>query len=108
MSGLSIRKGDKVAVTAGKDRGKRGKVLFTLPDKDKVVIEGVAMIKRHSRPTRKVPQGGVMEREAPIHVSNVQVICPSCNLPTRVGKRETPQGVRIRICRKCGGDIDKA
>jgi len=108
MPKLPIRKGDKVQVIAGKDKGKKSKVLFALPDENRVVVEGVAMIKRHTRPTRKVPQGGIQEREAPIHVSNVQIICPSCGQPTRIGHRVAESGKKIRVCRKCEGDIDKA
>lgn len=108
MAKLSIRKGDRVQVIAGKEKGKKGKVLFALPKEDRVVIEGIAMIKRHMRPTQKVPQGGIQEREAAIHVSNVQLVCPSCGQPTRVGHRTTDTGGKIRVCRACKGDIDKA
>jgi len=108
MPKLPIRKGDKVQVITGKDKGKKGKVLFALPDENRLVVEGIAMIKRHARPTQKVPQGGIQEREAPIHVSNVQIICPSCGLATRAGIRVTESGKKVRTCRKCEGDIDKA
>ena len=108
MPKLPIRKGDKVQVITGKDKGKKGKVLFALPDDNKLVVEGIAMIKRHTRPTQKVPQGGIQEREAPIHVSNVQVICPSCGQATRAGVRVAESGKKVRTCRKCEGDIDKA
>ncbi|MBE0448378.1 MAG: 50S ribosomal protein L24 [Actinobacteria bacterium] len=105
---MSIRKGDRVEVIAGKDKGKKGKVLLALPKEERVMVEGITMIKRHVRPTRKVPQGGIQEREAPIHVSNVQVICPSCGQPTRIGYRIAESGKKVRVCRKCEGDIDKA
>jgi large subunit ribosomal protein L24 len=108
MPKLSIRKGDRVQVIAGKDKGKKGKVLFALPDKSRVVVEGIHMIKRHARPTQKVPQGGIQEREAALHVSNVQLICPSCGQPTRVGHRVSEAGKKVRICRSCQGDVDKA
>ncbi|MHB8842123.1 MAG: 50S ribosomal protein L24 [Candidatus Aquicultor sp.] len=108
MPKLSIRKGDRVQVITGKDKGKKGKVLFALPDKNRVVVEGIHMIKRHARPTQKVPQGGIQEREAPIHVSNVQLVCPSCGQPTRVGHRVAETGKKIRTCRSCQGDVDKA
>lgn len=108
MPSLSIRKGDRVRIIAGKEKGKEGKVLFALPKENRVVVEGRAMIKRYTRPTQKVPQGGIQEREAPIHVSNVQLICPGCGQPTRVGHRVTDTGVKIRICKSCKGDIDKA
>ena len=105
---LSIRKGDRVQVIAGKDKGKKGKVLFALPKDERVVVEHIAMVKRHMRPTQKSQQGGIQEREAAIHVSNVQLICPSCGQPTRVGHRIAENGVKVRICRSCEGDIDKA
>ena len=105
---MKIKKGDNVIIIAGKDKGKKGKVLFALPDDNKLVVEGIAMIKRHTRPTQKVPQGGIQEREAPIHVSNVQIICPSCAQATRAGVRVTESGKKVRTCRKCEGDIDKA
>ncbi len=105
---LSVRKGDRVEIIAGKEKGKKGKVLFALPKENRVVIESINMVKRHARPTQKVPQGGIQEREAPIHASNVQVICPSCGQATRVGHRVTESGKKVRICRKCQGDIDKA
>lgn len=108
MPKLPIRKGDKVQVITGKDKGKKGKVLFALPDENRLVVEGIAMIKRHTRPTQKVPQGGIQEREAPIHVSNVQIICPSCGQATRAGVRVAESGKKVRTCRKCAGDIDKA
>lgn len=108
MPKLPVRKGDRVEIIAGKDKGKKGKVLFALPEEERVVVEGVAMIKRHMRPTQKVPQGGIQEREAPVHVSNVQVICPSCGQPTRIGHRTAESGKKVRVCRKCAGDIDKA
>ena len=108
MPKLPIRKGDKVQVITGKDKGKKGKVLFALPDENRLVVEGIAMIKRHARPTQKVPQGGIQEREAPIHVSNVQIICPSCGQATRAGVRVAESGKKVRTCRKCEGDIDKA
>ncbi|MCL5292845.1 MAG: 50S ribosomal protein L24 [Actinobacteria bacterium] len=107
MSKLSVKKGDRVEVITGKDKGKRGKILRAIPDKERVVIEGVNLIKRHSKPTQKNPQGGIVEREAPLHVSNVMVVCSSCNQPTRVGHRLSEEGRKVRVCRKCEGDIDK-
>ena len=108
MAKLSVKKGDRVEVIAGKDKGKRGKVLRVIPDKARVVVEKVHMIKRHTKPTQKNPQGGIIEREAPIHASNVMVVCPSCNQPTRVGRRVAEDGSKVRVCRRCGGDIEKA
>jgi large subunit ribosomal protein L24 len=108
MPKLSIRKGDRVRIIAGKEKGKEGKVLFAIPEKSKVLVEARNMVKRHARPTQKVPQGGIQEREAPIHISNVQLVCPSCGQPTRIGHRFTDNGTKIRVCRSCEGDIDKA
>ncbi|MHB0976235.1 MAG: 50S ribosomal protein L24 [Candidatus Aquicultorales bacterium] len=104
---MSVKKGDRVEIIAGKDKGKRGKILRAEPDKGRVVVEGANMIKRHSRPTQKSPQGGIIEREAAIHASNIMVICPGCSQPTRVGHRVTEAGKKVRVCRKCEADIDK-
>jgi len=103
---LSIVKGDNVRVMAGKDKGKEGNVLSTSPSEDRVVVRGVNFVKRHSRPSQKNPQGGILEFEGPIHVSNVMLICPSCSEPTRIG-RIREGGVRQRVCKKCGKPIDK-
>ena len=103
---LIIRKGDRVRVLTGKDKGKEGKVLRSLPEKERVVVENVHMIKKHTRPSQKNQQGGIIEMEGTIHVSNVMLICPSCSQPTRVGRRRD-DGIRIRTCKKCGKDIDK-
>ena len=106
MTKLSIRAGDKVKVIAGKDKGKEAKVLATLPYKQRVIVERVNMVKKATRPTQRNPQGGILEIEAPIHVSNVMLVCPSCSQPTRVGRRRV-DGARVRVCKKCGNDIDK-
>jgi large subunit ribosomal protein L24 len=108
MPKLSIRKGDRVRIIAGKEKGKEGKVLFAVPEKNRVLVEARNMVKRHARPTQKVPQGGIQEREAPIHISNVQLVCPNCGQPTRVGHRIAENGKKVRVCRSCEGDIDKA
>lgn len=105
MAKLKIRKGDKVAVIAGKDKGKEGRVLTTLPHKERVLVEHVGVAKKAARPTQQNPQGGIIEIEKPIHVSNVKLICPKCSQPTRVGVRRA-DGARVRVCKKCGNDID--
>jgi large subunit ribosomal protein L24 len=105
---LSIRKNDTVLVTAGRDRGKRGRVLSVVPDRARLVVEGVNMIKRHTRPNpQRNIKGGVVEREAALAVSNVQLVCPECGAATRVGRRRLDDGRRVRICRKCEGVVDK-
>ncbi|MDY6794474.1 MAG: 50S ribosomal protein L24 [Actinomycetota bacterium] len=106
MSGLKIRKGDKVQVLAGKDRGKQGKVLKSFPSQRRIIVEGVNITKKHSRPSQENPQGGIISMEAPIDISNVALICDSCNNMVRVAYRFDTVGNRIRICRKCGTDLD--
>ena len=103
-----IRKNDNVVVTTGKDRGKRGRVVRVVPDKNRVIVEGVNIIKRHTKanPQRNV-KGGVVEREAPLHASNVQLVCPECGKPTRLGRKILGDGRKVRICRKCEGVVDK-
>jgi large subunit ribosomal protein L24 len=106
--GMSIRKNDQVIVRAGKDRGKKGRVLSVLPEKNRVVVEGVNLIKRHTRPNpQKNIKGGIVEREAAIHASNVMLLDPDTNEPTRVGKKVLADGTRVRIGRKSGAVVDK-
>ena len=105
--GLTIRKNDTVLVIAGREKGKRGKVLFVLPTRERVIIERVNMVKRHQRPTQKLRQGGIIEREAPMHVSNVMLVCSKCDKATRVGMRVLADDRRARVCRKCGDIVDK-
>jgi large subunit ribosomal protein L24 len=103
-----IRKNDNVVVTTGKDRGKRGRVVRLVPQKNRLVVEGVNIMKRHTRPNpQKNVKGGVMEREAPLHASNVQIVCPECGKPTRIGKKILDDGRKVRVCRKCEGVLDK-
>ena len=103
---LTVRRGDKVRIIAGKDKGKDGKILRAFPYKERVMVEGANMIKKHTRPSTKNQQGGIMTVEGTIHVSNVMLICPTCSQPTRVGRRREGD-VRVRVCKKCGKDIDK-
>ena len=105
---MSIRKNDQVIVRAGKDRGKKGRVLSVLPEKNRVVVEGVNLIKRHTRPNpQRNVKGGIVEREASLHASNVQLVCPECSVQTRIGRKLLGDGRKVRICRKCGGVVDK-
>ena len=104
----SIRKNDMVAVRTGKDRGKRGRVIRVLADTNRVIVEGVNLIKRHTRPNpQKNIKGGIVEREASIHASNVMVLDPDTNEPTRLGTKVLPDGRRVRIGRKSGTVVDK-
>lgn len=106
MIKIHVKKGDKVAVLAGKDKGKKGKILRVVADKGRVVVEGVNIMKRHTRPTQANPQGSILEKEGTIHSSNVRVICSSCNMPTGVSMKELEKG-KVRVCKKCKQDIDK-
>ena len=103
-----VRRNDNVIVISGKDRGKRGRVLKVLPEKNRLVVEGVNIIKRHTKPNpgRNI-KGGLIEREAPLHASNVQIVCPECGKATRIGRRILGDGRKVRICRKCEGVVDK-
>jgi len=103
---MHVKKGDNVVVLAGKDRGKNGKVLQALPQKDRVVVENVNVIKRHSRP-RPGQEGGIFEREAAIHASNVKLVCPACGEDTRTGVRLLDDGLKARYCKKCNEIVDK-
>jgi large subunit ribosomal protein L24 len=103
-----IRKNDNVLVTTGKDRGKRGRVLKVLPATNRVVVEGVNFVNRHTKPNpgRSI-KGGIVKREASIHASNVQIVCPECAAATRIGHRLLGDGRKVRFCRKCQGVVDK-
>jgi large subunit ribosomal protein L24 len=106
MAKVNIKKNDQVLVTAGKNAGVRAKVLKVLPDKDGAIVERVNMIKRHTRPNpQKGIQGGVLEKEAPIRLSNLMVVCPTCGKATRIGRRVSPEGGSVRICKKCGATL---
>ena len=107
MRGMPIKKNDTVMVTAGKERGKSGRVFKVFPKKNTVVIERLNFVKRHLRPGASHGKGGIVEKEAPIHLSSIQIICSKCNLPTRTGKKILEDGRKIRICRKCGEAIDE-
>ena len=108
MAIAHVRKGDTVMVVAGKERGKRGKVLRVFPDKKRVVIERINMIKKHQRPTQKVRQGGIIEREGAIHLSNVMLVDPTSGKPTRIGMKALADGRKVRVATKSGEIIDKA
>ena len=101
-----IRKEDTVLVMKGKDRGRSGAVRLVIPKDKRVIVTGINMVKRHMRPTGPQKVGGIIEREAPIAVSNVRPLCPSCNKPVRVGYRVLPDGRKVRYCKKCDANFD--
>jgi large subunit ribosomal protein L24 len=103
---LHVKKDDNVIVITGKDKGKKGRVIAAYPRENRVLIEGVNMVKRHTRPNQANPQGGIIEREAPIHVSNVMHIDPKSGKPTRVGSKILDNGKKIRIAKRSGQEID--
>ncbi|MEC0303523.1 50S ribosomal protein L24 [Terribacillus sp. 179-K 1B1 HS] len=103
---MHVKKGDKVKVITGKDRGKEGTILEAYPKKDRVLVEGVNIVKKHAKPSQDNPQGGILEIEAAIHVSNVMLIDPKTGEPTRVGY-EVKDGKKVRIAKKSGQAIDK-
>ena len=104
MNKLKVKKNDQVLVTSGKDRGARGRVLRVLANEGKAIVERVNMMKRHTRanPNRGI-QGGILEREAPVQVSNLRVICPECGKPSRLGRKRLEDGRGVRVCKSCGG-----
>ncbi len=105
--GLGIKKNDTILVITGKEKGKKGRVLSVSPLKDQLLIEKVNIIKRHMKPTRKYTQGGIIEKEAPLHISNVMLVCPKCSKPTRIGNSLLQDGSKVRMCKKCREVIDQ-
>lgn len=107
MPQIKIRRGDNVRVMSGKDRGKEGKILAVFPTQRRIIIEGVNVVKRHMKLRaargRAGQEGGIISKEAPVHASNVQIVCPSCG-PTRIGY-EVKDGTKTRVCRKCSGEL---
>lgn len=102
-----VKKGDTVEVIAGKHRGKRGKVLQVRTKDGKVVVEGVNIVKRHSKPTQKLPQGGIVEKEAALFSSRVMLVCPKCGKPARVAHGYLADGTKVRVCKNCGEQIER-
>jgi large subunit ribosomal protein L24 len=104
----NIRKGDQVYVLTGRDKGKTGRVLAVNAGQRTVTVEHANLIKRHTRPNpSKNVKGGILEKEGPIQISNVLLVCPSCNKHARVGRKEMPDGTMVRICKRCGTTIEK-
>jgi large subunit ribosomal protein L24 len=103
---MKIRKNDTVLVIAGKDKGKKGKVRFAYPKDERILVEGINFIKRHTRAQGQAKQAGIIDLEAPIHTSNVMLFCDKCNHPTRIGSRFLENGKKVRVCRSCREVID--
>jgi large subunit ribosomal protein L24 len=104
---MHVRKGDTVLVLTGKDRGLRGRIIRAEPRRQRAVVEGLNKVKRHTRPNPRLIQGGIIEKEAPIHVSNLMLICPHCHRPTRPAHMVTETGAKSRSCRRSGAAIDR-
>ena len=102
---LHVKKGDTVVVLSGKDKGKQGKIISAMPGAGKVIVEGINKVKRHSKPSLKVPQGGIVSKEMPLYSCKVQLICPACNKPTRIAHKIV-NGKNARVCKKCGEIIE--
>jgi len=105
MAGLKIKKGDWVRVLTGKDRGKEGNVMRALSRDGKVIVDGVNVARKSQRPTRNTQQGGIIDKDMPVPVSNVGLVCPSCGQVTRVGYKIDPSGTKARVCKKCGSEL---
>jgi large subunit ribosomal protein L24 len=105
MAGLKIKKGDRVRVLTGKDRGKDGNVTRVLPSVGKVIVDGVNVAKKHQRATKATMQGGIIDKDMPLPVANVALLCPACGKPTRVGYKIDGDGTKVRACKKCGGEM---
>jgi large subunit ribosomal protein L24 len=103
---VHVKKGDTVMVISGKDESKKGKVLAVFPDSNKVIVEGVNIVKKHKKPRSAAQQGGIIRQEAPIDSSNVMLVCPRCGKPARIGKKVLDDGQKARICKKCGEVVD--
>lgn len=109
MNKLNVRKGDKVRIISGKDAGSEGKILAAMPEQERVIVEGCNMITRHVKPRRQGEAGGRIEQAGSIHVSNVQLVCPKCNVPTRVGHKFVEvdgKMKKVRVCKQCKQQID--
>jgi large subunit ribosomal protein L24 len=103
---IRIKKDDKVKVLTGKDKGKIGKVLKVVKKTNRVVVENINVVKTHQRPSQANPQGGIVEKNMPMDISNLMVMCNSCVKPTRIGMKQLEDGKRVRICKKCNQQID--
>lgn len=104
--GLRIKKGDTAVVITGKNKGAKGRVLVVLPEEQRLIVEGVNKIKKHQKPNKKYAQGGIIEKEGPLHISNTMLVCPKCSKPTRIGVTLLNDGKKQRTCKKCKEVID--
>jgi large subunit ribosomal protein L24 len=107
MSKIRLRKGDRVRVISGKDKGKEGKILRSIPDRELVVVEGVSVASKHMKPSQKNPQSGIVKQETPIYACKVMLVCPSCGAATRVGRGYLDSGKKVRLCKACGEIVDQ-
>ena len=105
MNKMSIKKGDVVVVLSGKDKGKQGKVLAAMPADRKVIVEGINVVSRHTKPRKQGEQGGILKKEAPMYACKVQKVCPKCNKPTRPAHKMLADGKKVCVCKKCGAEI---
>ena len=105
MNKMSIKKGDTVIVLSGKDKGKQGKVLAAMPADRKVIVEGINVVSRHTRPRKQGEEGGILKKEAPVYACKVQKVCPKCNKPTRPAHKMLADGKKVCVCKKCGAEI---
>jgi large subunit ribosomal protein L24 len=104
--GLGIKKNDTVQIISGDEKGKKGRVLSMLSKEDRIIVEGINMIKRHMKPSKKYSQGGIIEREASVNRANVMLVCPKCDKPTKIGNKILENDKKIRLCKKCGEVIE--
>jgi large subunit ribosomal protein L24 len=104
--GLGLKKNDTVLIITGDEKGKKGRVLSIDPDNKSLLVERLNMIKKHMKPSKKYAQGGIIEKESPVHQSNVMLVCPKCSKPTRIGNSILENGKKFRSCRKCGEVVD--
>ncbi|MDR1884788.1 MAG: 50S ribosomal protein L24 [Synergistaceae bacterium] len=108
MAKMRLRKGDRVYIISGKDKGKEGRILRRDVSRELIVVENVNIVTKSSRPTQKNPRGGLIKMESPINAAKAMLVCPSCGRPTRVGRAFLDSGAKVRICKKCGEVVDKA
>lgn len=103
---VNLKKGDEVLVIAGKDQGRRGKVQKVLPNQNAIIVEGLNLAKKHAKPTKTNPQGGVIDKALPLQISKVMVVCSGCNQPTRFRRNRAVDGALVRVCHSCGKTLD--